>query len=125
MREHRIIAGQSFEICNAITCQTFNVQHGSINALGLRFDNIAYTPDLNAIPDESIPHLENLDMWIIDALRYKPHPSHFTLEQALSQIERMKPKRAVLTNLHTDMDYDALCKILPTNVVPAFDGMVL
>jgi phosphoribosyl 1,2-cyclic phosphate phosphodiesterase len=124
LREHRIICGQSFKI-GSLTCMPFNLHHGSINALGLKFDNIAYTPDVDAIPDASIQHLENLDVWIIDALRYTPHLSHFNLEQALQWIERMKPKRAVLTNLHTDMDYDALCKILPKNVVPAYDGMVV
>ncbi len=124
LREHRIIAGQAFKI-DTLTCTPFNLHHGSIDALGLRFDNIAYTPDVNAIPDESLPHLKNLDVWIIDALRYTAHPSHFTLEDALSWVERMKPKRAILTNLHTDMDYDALCKILPPNVVPAYDGMIV
>ena len=122
--EHRIITGNSFEI-GSLACIPFNLHHGSINALGFRFDNIAYTPDVNAIPETSIRHLENLDVWIIDALRYTPHPSHFNLEQALNWIKRMKPKRAVLTNLHTDMDYDVLCKILPKNVEPAFDGMHL
>ena len=125
LREHRIISGKSFTIQNQLTCTPFDVQHGTINALGLRFDGITYTPDVNAIPEAGIQYLENLDVWIIDALRYTPHPSHFNLEQALGWIERMKPKRAILTNLHTDMDYEALCKILPKNVEPAYDGMVL
>ncbi len=124
LREHRILSGQNFEI-GSLKCLPFNVHHGSINALGFRFDDIAYTPDVDAIPETSIQHLKNLDIWIIDALRYAPHPSHFNLEQALSWINRMNPKRAVLTNLHTDMDYDALCKILPENVTPAYDGLVI
>ena len=128
LREHRVVSGKSFEIGsteNQLTCTPFNVQHGTINALGLRFDGITYTPDVDAIPDTSIQYLENLNVWIIDALRYTPHPSHFNLEQALEWIERMKPKRAILTNLHIDMDYEALCKILPDNVEPAYDGMVV
>jgi phosphoribosyl 1,2-cyclic phosphate phosphodiesterase len=72
-----------------------------------------------------LPFLEGLDVWIIDALRIKPHPSHFSLSDALGWIERMKPKRAVLTNLHTDLDYGALCASLPAGVEPAFDGMVI
>ncbi len=70
-------------------------------------------------------YLENLDMWIVDALRRTPHPSHFSLEDALAWIERMKPKRAILTNMHIDMDYQTLCAGLPANVVPAYDGMVV
>ena len=103
----------------------FRVNHGEIDALGFRFGNVAYSPDLKDIPDESLPHLENLDLWIIDALRYAPHPSHLTLDEALGWIDRMKPKKAILTNLHTDLDYNVLCRTLPSNVVPAFDGMVI
>lgn len=101
----------------------FRLDHGDIDALGFRFGKIAYTPDVVGIPDESVQYLEDLDVWIIDALRYRPHPSHFSLEQALSWIERMKPKRAILTNLHTDMDFDQLCSELPDGVEPAYDGM--
>ena len=66
-----------------------------------------------------------LDVWILDALRYRPHPSHFSVADALHWIERLKPRRAVLTNLHADLDYDVLRGKLPVNVVPAFDGMGL
>ena len=61
-------------------------------------------------------------MWIVDALRYTPHPSHFALDDALAWIERLKPKRAILTNLHTDLDYEALRAKLPPHVEPAYDG---
>jgi phosphoribosyl 1,2-cyclic phosphate phosphodiesterase len=64
-------------------------------------------------------------VWIIDALRPTPHPSHFSLSDALGWIDRMKPRRAVLTNLHTDLDYGALCASLPDGVEPAYDGMVI
>ena len=103
----------------------FRVNHGEIDALGFRFGNVAYVPDVKDIPDESLQYLENLDLWIIDALRYAPHPSHLTLDEALGWIDRMKPKKAILTNLHTDLDYNVLCRTLPSNVVPAFDGMVI
>ncbi|MFN3890377.1 MAG: MBL fold metallo-hydrolase [Beijerinckiaceae bacterium] len=103
----------------------FRLNHGDIDALGFRFADMAYTPDVVAIPDESVPFLEGLDLWIIDALRYTRHPSHFCLEQALGWISRMKPRRAVLTNLHTDLDYDTLSSELPKGVIAAYDGMRL
>ena len=67
--------------------------------------------------------IAGLDVWIVDALRKAPHPSHLNLEEALAWIERIKPKRAILTNLHSDMDYESLRKILPPHVEPAYDGM--
>ena len=73
----------------------FLVHHGKIPALGFRIGDAAYTPDLHDIPEESWPALENLDLWIVDGLRYAGHPSHFSLADALSWIERFKPKRAV------------------------------
>ena len=71
----------------------FDVSHGDITALGLRINGLAYTPDLIDIPEASLPYLEGLDVWIIDALRYAPHPSHLSLDQALGWIERMRPRR--------------------------------
>jgi phosphoribosyl 1,2-cyclic phosphate phosphodiesterase len=109
----------------AIIGLPFPVQHGEIDALGFRFGNVAYTPDVNNVPEPSIPALKHLDLWVVDALKRTPHPSHFSLAETLVWIERLKPKRAVLTNMHVDMDYDALCKELPEHVRPAFDGMVL
>lgn len=101
----------------------FDLNHGEINALGFRFGGLAYTPDVKRIPEASRPYLEGLEVWIIDALRYRPHPSHFSLEEALGEIEAMRPRRAILTNLHTDLDYETLRKRLPPHVVPAYDGM--
>ncbi len=75
------------------------------------------------MPAESIAALADLDVWIVDALRYRPHPSHFSLDDALAWIERLKPRRAILTNLHADLDYEVLRGKLPAHVVPAFDGM--
>jgi phosphoribosyl 1,2-cyclic phosphate phosphodiesterase len=101
----------------------FEVQHGNIKALGFRVGNLAYTPDVNDIPKESLDALTGLDVWIVDALRPKPHISHFSLPETLAWIERLKPKRAVLTNMHIDLDYATLKAELPENVEPAFDGM--
>jgi phosphoribosyl 1,2-cyclic phosphate phosphodiesterase len=108
-----------------LTLQAFLVQHGKIPALGYRIGDAAYTPDLHDIPDGSLPALANLDLWIVDALRYQPHISHFSLADALHWIDRLKPKRAVLTNMHADIDYEAVKPKLPAHVVPGFDGMRL
>ncbi|HTC97388.1 MAG TPA: MBL fold metallo-hydrolase [Bradyrhizobium sp.] len=119
--ESRAIEGKG----GTITLSAFNVQHGNIPALGYRIGNAAYTPDLHDIPRESWPALENLDLWIVDGLRYAGHPSHFSVGDALSWIERFKPRRAVITNMHSDLDYEVLRKSLPEGVIPAYDGMKL
>ncbi len=100
-------------------------QHGDIPSLGFRVGNVAYSPDISDLPEASIPLMEGLDVWILDALRYTPHPSHFTVAQAVEWVERIKPKRAILTHLHIDLDYDALKRRLPAHVEPAYDGMVI
>jgi phosphoribosyl 1,2-cyclic phosphate phosphodiesterase len=107
----------------AIEALPFRLNHGEIDALGLRFGGIAYTPDLNGIPDESLPFLQDLDLWMIDALRYTRHPSHFSLAETLDWILRLKPKRAIITNMHSDLDYERLAKEIPAGIVPAYDGM--
>jgi phosphoribosyl 1,2-cyclic phosphate phosphodiesterase len=109
----------------AITAMPFHVHHGTIDALGFRIGDMAYTPDIDGVPEASLPQLEGLDLWIVDALRRTPHPSHWSLSQTLEWIARMRPKRAVITNLHVDMDFDTLAKELPAGVEPAYDGMDL
>ena len=125
---HSIEAGESRTIegkGGAVTLSAFLVQHGNIPALGYRIGDAAYTPDLNDIPPESWPQLENLELWIVDGLRYTGHPSHFSVSDALSWIGRFKPRRAVITNLHSDLDYEVLRQQLPDGVIPAYDGMRL
>ncbi|HXT09513.1 MAG TPA: MBL fold metallo-hydrolase [Roseiarcus sp.] len=127
-REHRLTAGAAVELTGpggAISATPFAVEHGDIPALGYRIGGLAYTPDLSGVPDAAWRYLEGLDVWVIDALRYSPHPSHLSLDEALALIERMAPKRAVLTNLHTDLDYTTLARRLPPRVTPAFDGMCI
>ncbi|MBE8220506.1 MAG: MBL fold metallo-hydrolase [Alphaproteobacteria bacterium] len=109
----------------AIEALPFRVHHGDIEALGFRIGNIAYTPDLNGLPEESHAALAGLDCWIIDALRRDEHPTHLSLEAALKLIETFSPKQAILTNMHIDMDYETLCKELPPHIRPAYDGMEL
>jgi phosphoribosyl 1,2-cyclic phosphate phosphodiesterase len=103
----------------------FRQIHGDIDSLGIRVGDVAYSCDLNDLPDETLPYLRDLDVWLLNTLRYTPHPSHLTLTNALAWIGRVKPKRAILTHLHVDMDYDELAARLPDGVVPAYDGMVL
>jgi phosphoribosyl 1,2-cyclic phosphate phosphodiesterase len=124
--EHRLAAGTPVVIegeGGAVTALPILQEHGDIPSLGFRFGNVAYSCDLSGLPPQSIAALADLDVWIVDALRYRPHPSHFSLDDALAWIDRLKPRRAILTNLHADLDYEVLRGKLPAHVVPAFDGM--
>jgi phosphoribosyl 1,2-cyclic phosphate phosphodiesterase len=107
----------------AIPVTTFDLDHGVVRSVGFRFGDVAYTPDVVAIPEESWAALEGLDVWIVDALRWTPHPTHAHVDLALEWIARAKPRRAILTNLHIDLDYNALARKLPGGVEPAFDGL--
>jgi phosphoribosyl 1,2-cyclic phosphate phosphodiesterase len=126
LNERRLAPGISARIegpGGPIEAMPFRLEHGEIDALGFRFGDIAYTPDVNGIPAESLQYLEGLDLWIVDALRYMPHPSHFCLSETLRWIASLAPKRAIVTNLHADLDFETLRAELPANVEPAFDGM--
>ncbi|PJN95873.1 hypothetical protein CNY89_05960 [Amaricoccus sp. HAR-UPW-R2A-40] len=101
------------------------VVHGNIDALGFRIGGLVYMPDVSAIPDQAWPLLAGLEVFVIDALRYRPHPTHAHLARALEWIERAEPERAVLTNLHNDFDYLRLSAEIPAGVTPAFDGLAL
>ncbi len=92
--------------------------HGDIGTLGFRVGGLAYSPDISDIPVASLPLLQNLDVWIVDALRFTPHPSHFSVKQALAWIKRLAPKRAILTHMTTDLDYEALRRELPAGSSP-------
>ena len=106
-----------------ITLGPFLVEHGAMDALGFRIGSLAYLPDVLSIPDAAWPMLAGLDCFIVDALRRAPHPTHAHLALALEWVAKVKPKRAVLTNLHNDLDYQTLLGELPQGVEPAFDGL--
>ncbi len=110
-----------------ITALPVDLEHGRFHSFGFVINGVAYTPDLNGIPEATIPHLEGLKVWIVDALRPgpKPHPTHFILEETLKWIDRLQPERAILTNLHTLMDYRTLKETLPKGVEPAYDGLTI
>ncbi|MCP4073823.1 MAG: MBL fold metallo-hydrolase [Hyphomicrobiales bacterium] len=102
--------------------------HGPINSLGFRFDcgkaaDVCYSCDISGIAPEIEPHLENLNTWILDALQYKSHISHFSLSEALEWVAKLTPKRAILTHMHIPLDYEEVQKATPENVEPAYDGL--
>ncbi len=101
----------------------FQQAHGEVDSLGFRIGNVAYSPDVCGLPDASVERLQGLDLWIVDALRYIPHPAHWSVKQTLGWIEKLKPKRAILTHLHIDLDYATLKRELPSHVEPAYDGL--
>ena len=108
-----------------ITFTPFKVGHGAIDALGFRIKDLAYLPDVVEIYDDAWDAVSNLDIWIVDALRRTPHPTHAHLERTLEWIARVAPKRAILTNMHLDLDYAQLMDETPDHIEPAFDGMRL
>jgi phosphoribosyl 1,2-cyclic phosphate phosphodiesterase len=108
-----------------VTILPFQVHHGSIDALGFRVGGMAYTPDIDGVPAPSLAALEGLDLWIVDALKRTPHPSHWHLAETLRWIEKIRPKRAIITNMHVDLDFDTLRRELPAGVEPAYDGLEL
>lgn len=108
-----------------IPFQPFEVSHGPTPALGFRMGGLAYLPDVLSIPESVWPLLMGLDLWILDALGRKPHPTHVHLALALEWIARAQPKAAVLTNMHLEMDYATLCTELPATIRPAYDGLSL
>ena len=126
LNAHEIEAGAVLSIDGpggAIHIDSFSQVHGNIESLGFRVGNFAYSCDLSAIPATSDAAVSRLTVWIVDALRHAPHPSHLSLRETLDVIERFAPGQAVLTNMHIDMDYRTLQSALPANVEPAFDGM--
>jgi len=117
-----------FEISGAggpLPIRPFRVQHGEITALGLRFGDVAYLPDVSDMDAAGWEAVSGLSCWILDSLRRTAHPSHLSLDEALAWIARAEPAQAVLTNMHIDLDYDTVATETPAHVTPAHDGMVL
>jgi phosphoribosyl 1,2-cyclic phosphate phosphodiesterase len=107
----------------AIPIATFDQDHGGVRSVGYRFADVAYSSDVVNLDEAAFEALAGLDVWIVDALRYRPHPTHAHLQRALDWIARLKPRRAILTNLHIDLDYETLRGELPAGVEPGFDGL--
>lgn len=99
-------------------------EHGDIHSLGFRIADVAYMPDVKRVTDpRSLQAMQGLEVLILDSLRYTPHPGHMNLEDALAFIDQLQPTRAILTNLHSDLDYETLRSELPAHVTPAYDGL--
>lgn len=107
----------------SIPVVTFDQDHGPLRSVGYRFGGVAYSSDVVDLDEAAFAALSDLDVWIVDALRYRPHPTHAHLERTLGWIERLKPRRAILTNLHIDLDYETLRAELPPDVEPGHDGL--
>ena len=127
-RHEDVEAGQVLTIRGAggdLNLLALAQDHGGVSSLGFRAGLFAYCNDVVRLPEITLKALEGLDTLVVDALRYRSHPSHASVAEALAWIERLKPRRAVLTNLHVDLDYAKLRSELPQGVEPAFDGMEL
>jgi phosphoribosyl 1,2-cyclic phosphate phosphodiesterase len=126
LNQHLISAGEPLTVSGPggdITVLPFRQEHGEIFSLGFRIGRFAYSCDLSGIPPESGAAVSGLDVWVLDALRPAPHPSHLSLGEALEHVERYQPREAVLTNLHIDLDYAQTDRATPANVRPAYDGL--
>jgi phosphoribosyl 1,2-cyclic phosphate phosphodiesterase len=108
----------------AVEFQVLAQNHGDIDSLGFRFGPVAYCNDCKLLPAASLAACAGVDLFIVDALRDTTHPSHANVAQALEWIETVKPQRAILTNMHIDLDYSELSARLPAGVAPAVDGLV-
>jgi phosphoribosyl 1,2-cyclic phosphate phosphodiesterase len=121
---HELNDGDVFSI-GSIDIQVFIQDHGFCNTLGFRFGPIAYSTDVVELPDHAFDILKGVDTWVIGTLIDHPHPTHAHVDKALDWIERIHPRRGVLSHLGYGFDYDTLNKRLPDHVEPAFDGMIL
>ncbi|HVZ14330.1 MAG TPA: MBL fold metallo-hydrolase [Bauldia sp.] len=128
LRHNPISAGMPFAISGAggsLAIVPFRQIHGEIESLGLRVGTFAYSCDISDLPPESVPEVEGADLWIVDALRPRPHPSHFSLAEAVAWIQKLRVRRGVLTHMHNDLDYATTRQALPAGIEPAYDGMVV
>jgi len=107
----------------AVRFEPFRQIHGDIDSLGFRIGNVVYATDVGRLPAESLAQLHRLEVLVLGALQYKPHPSHFSLGEALALIKDLKPKRAILTHMHIPLDYDTIMQETPANIEPAYDGL--
>jgi phosphoribosyl 1,2-cyclic phosphate phosphodiesterase len=104
---------------------SFDQDHGTVRSAGFRFGPLAYSADVVDLPESAFEALAGVQVWIVDALRWTPHPTHAHVQRALEWIARVRPDRAILTNLHIDLDYNDLRRQLPAGVEPAYDGLTL
>jgi phosphoribosyl 1,2-cyclic phosphate phosphodiesterase len=104
-------------------CQPIRLLHGRFRVLGFRFGNLAYCTDVNRIPKRSMRLLQQLDVLVLDALRDRPHPTHFSLQESLAVVAQLRPKRCYLTHIAHELDHAATNARLPPGVELAYDGL--
>ena len=127
VRENRITHNISFGIAGpggGIKFEPLPQIHGGIISLGFRIENVAYCSDVSDFPPVTAARLSGLDVLVIDALQHEPHPTHISLRQSLDWINKLTPNRAILTHMHTPLDYDSVLALTPAHVEPGFDGLV-
>jgi phosphoribosyl 1,2-cyclic phosphate phosphodiesterase len=118
--------GQPWQVTGpsgAVPIITFDQDHGEVRSVGYRFGPIAYSSDVLTLDDAAFEAMAGVELWIVDALRYTPHPTHAHVERTLGWIERLRPRQAILTNLHIDLDFTELTSRLPPGVAVAYDGL--
>lgn len=125
---HLVETGREISIAGkggAVTLTPFGIDHGTLRIKGFKIGGLSYCTDASGFPEKTLPVIARSDILIIDALQPQPHPTHFSMGQALDWIRRLEPRRAVLTHMHTPMDYRTVLQATPPHVEPAYDGMVL
>jgi phosphoribosyl 1,2-cyclic phosphate phosphodiesterase len=128
LNDRLVTPGEPFSVRGAgddIRVSIFRQEHGDTETVGIKVGAFVYSVDLKILPRSSLEELSEVDTWVLDCLRYREHPSHVNLEEALALVQRVKPRLAVLTGLSADFDYRKLTAQLPRGVVVAYDGMIL
>ena len=125
LQMYRLKKNNVFKDFNSkINIRSVKVKHGEVECNAFIINNkCAYLSDVSMIYQKDYKYFKNLKYFIIDCLRYNSHPSHYNLEQVLELAKILKPKKTILTNLHSDLDYKKLIKVLPKSIIPAYDGM--
>ncbi|WP_237151786.1 MBL fold metallo-hydrolase [Oryzibacter oryziterrae] len=126
VRENLVTPGKAFTVDGPggpMEILPYAQVHGDIISIGYRVGDVAYSSDINALPDETVPLIEGVGMFIVDALRYTPHPSHFSVDEAIAAARRIGARQTILTHMHIDLDYATLKGRLPADVEPAYDGL--
>lgn len=120
--EFETITLEPFEVLGAQVIPV-RLQHGRFQVLGYRFGNVAYCTDVSQIPEESWSRLQGLDVLILDCLRFDPHPTHLSLDQAVAVAERLSPRRTLFTHMSHELDHETICRQLPPTMELAYDGL--
>ena len=118
----QVTPGETFRILG-LDVLPIRLNHGQLPILGYRIGNVAFCTDVSTIPAESRELLQGLDTLVIDALRYKPHPTHLTVDQAVQWANRLQPRRTILTHMSHELEYDQLQNELPDGIEPGYDGL--